>query len=100
MLPVLVVNYTYIMGDLFNWSMQGYVNAMGFFLWPFIFSVVIGYVYLKQQSAVAAAVATLIIFAAFGEYLMGVDIWVSLMHLLVALTITGLVVVFLTRIRR
>ena len=92
-------NWTYWSEHLFELSMQGYVNVLGFFVWPLIFSAVIGYIYLKNQSVVAAAIAILIIFAAFGNYLVGVDAWYSIMYIIVALAITALVLVFLTKWR-
>jgi len=78
----------------------GYTNVLGVFLWPLIFSAIIGYIYLKNQSATVAAAGILIIFAAFSNALIGVDPWYSLMHIIVALVITGLILVFLTKVRR
>ena len=92
-------NFTYIQQNLVEWSMQGYIYALGFLAWPLIFSGVVGYVYLKQQSAVAAVVAVLIIFAAFGNAFVGVDIFVSLMYIITALVMTALLLVFLSRRR-
>ena len=94
------VNWTNITTDFMDWSMQGYSNILGVFMWPVIFSAVIGYVYLKQQSAVAAAVAILIIFAAFSNAMLGVENWTSLMHIFVSLIATALFLLFLTRMRR
>jgi hypothetical protein len=79
--------------------MLGYQTALGFFVWPLIFSAVIGYVYLKQQSFVAAAVAAMIIISAFGNYLMHMETWVIIMYILVSLAITGLVLIFLSKRR-
>jgi len=79
--------------------MYGYNMVLGVFVWPLIFCAVIGYIYLKQQSFVAAAVATMIIIAVFGNYLVGMEIWVSLMYILVALAITGLFLIFLSKRR-
>lgn len=93
-------NWTYWSEHLTELSMQGYMNVLGVFVWPIIFTAIIGYVYLKNQSAVAAVAAILIIFAAFGNALLGVDVWYSLMYILVALVVTGLVLIFLTKIRR
>jgi len=82
--------------------MQGYTSdaSMGVFFWPIIFSAIIGYVYIKQQSFTAAAVAALIIFAAFSNQLMKVPVFVNLMSILVSLAITGLILVFVTKLRR
>jgi len=73
--------------------------ALGLFVWPLIFCAVIGYVYLKQQSFVAAAVATMILISVFGNYLAGMEIWVSIMYILVALAITALFLMFLSKRR-
>ena len=81
-------------------AMLGYMDVLGVFVWPLIFTAVIGYVYLKNQSAVAGAAAILILFAAFGNALAGVDPWYSLMYILVALVVTALLLVFLTKYRR
>lgn len=93
-------NFTYIQQNLVEWSLAPYITAMGFLFWPTIFSAIIGYVYMKNQSAVSAAVAALILFGVFGNLLMHVDIWISAMQILVSLIITGLVLVFLTKMRR
>jgi hypothetical protein len=79
--------------------MYGYNIVLGVFVWPLIFTGVIGYVYLKQQSYVAAAVAAMILIAVFGNYMAGMEIWVSLIYILVALAITGLVLIFLSKRR-
>jgi len=93
-------NWTYWHTHLIEQAMLGYQNVLGVFMWPLIFSAIIGYIYLKNQSAVIAAVGILIIFAAFSNALIGVDPWYSLMHILVALVITCLFLVFLTKVRR
>lgn len=105
MILAIDVDWTYIQQNLIDWSFQGYYAAIGFFVWPLIFTGVIGYIYLKQESAVSAAVAAIILFAAFGGYLLSesfvhVNTWIIVMQLLVTLAITGLVVVFLTKLRR
>jgi len=79
--------------------MYGYNAVLGFFVWPLIFTAVIGYVYLKQQSFVVAAVAAMIIIAAFGNYIANMDIWLSILYILVALAITGLFLMFLSKRR-
>lgn len=81
-------------------SLKGYENALGFLVFPIIFTAIIAYVYLKNQSAVAAVAAILIIFAAFGNHLLGVDPWYSLMYIIVALVVTALVLIFMTKMRR
>lgn len=95
-------NWSYIHGNLTEWALSGYITTVGLgaWFWAIIFSAVIGYVYLKQQSFTAAAVAALILIAAFGNSLLGLELWVSLMHILVALTFTALLLIFLTKLRR
>lgn len=79
--------------------MQGYVNALGFFVWPILFMAVIGYIYLKQESVVAAAVATLILSAAFvGTNLFaGVEVLVQFLQIVVALAFTGLIIYWIAK---
>ena len=93
-------NWTYWTQNLIEQSLLGYQNVLGLFLWPFIFSVVIGYIYLKNQSVTVAGIVILIFFASFGNVLMGVEPWYSFMHILVALIFSGLVLIFLTKVRR
>lgn len=92
-------NFTYWIGNLIPMSMQGYYNVLGVFVWPLIFMAITGYVYLKQQSAVAAAICILLLFAGFGNVLIGVDLWVNLMHILVALSMTALLLIFISKRR-
>jgi len=80
--------------------MLGYMNVLGVFVWPLIFTAIIGYIYLKNQSAVAGVAAILILFAAFGNALMGVDPWYSFMQIIVAIVVTALILVFITKFRR
>jgi len=92
-------NFTYWSEHLIEQSMLGYTTALGFFVWPIIFTAIIGYVYLKNQSVVAAAVVILIFVAAFGDSLADVPTLYIFLHVLVALIITGLFLVFFTKIR-
>lgn len=80
--------------------MQGYVTVFGVFLWPLLFMAVIGYVYLKQQSFVAAAVATMIIVSVFGNYLMGINELMIVLYLFVSLSLTALLLVFISKRRQ
>jgi hypothetical protein len=80
--------------------MQGYSTVFGIFLWPLLFMGVIGYVYLKQQSFVAAAIAVMIIVSVFGNILMGVTEVVILLYLFVSLAMTGLLLVFIGKRRQ
>jgi CHASE2 domain-containing sensor protein len=94
-------NITYISQHFLDWALQGYLQILGgSIFWSIIFTVIGVYVYLKQQSVVVWAVAMLIIIAAFGNYLVGVEGWISLIHILIALSITGLFLIFFTKYRR
>lgn len=83
-----------------NYSMQAYIGILGVFTYPLIFCGIIGYVYMKQQSVIAAAVATLILFAAFDTVILGVGIFVTVIHILVTIAIGALFLMFFTRWRK
>jgi len=93
------LNFTYIQHHLIEWSLQGYVTVFGFFFLPIFYMGIIGYVYTKMKSATAAVVAILVIVSAMGEAFAGVPTLVSVLQILVALVMSVLVVVLLTRIR-
>lgn len=61
-----LTNFTNIMSDFWDWALQGYVNIVGFLFYPIVFSAIIGYIYLKNQSALSAVIAILLFFGAFG----------------------------------
>ena len=83
-----------------NYSMQAYIGVLGVFTYPLIFCGIIGYVYMKQQSVIAAAVATLILFAAFDVAVLSTPIFVMIMHILVTLAVGALFLMFFTRWRK
>ena len=60
----------------------------------------LGYIYFKQQSVIAAAVAILVIMAGLGSAFVGLNPFVEFLLIIVTLVITGLLLMFLTRIRR
>lgn len=101
MIPlVLISNYSEIMSNFSGWALQGYmVVGMGVF-YAIVFSAVGGYVYLKNQSVVVWAIVMLIFMAAFGNALIGVDMFVSFVQICFVLAITGLFLVFFTKFRR
>jgi len=87
--------------DFIYFSFQGYETVFGMFFFPILFLVVIGYVYLKQQSVVAAAVAAIIMFAmtaAFDIVVIPQPI-VILVQIVVALAFTGLIILWVARRR-
>jgi len=97
-----MVNWSDWSGDFIGKSMAGYETAMGVFAWVLIFSGIIAYVYVKQQSYVAAAAAGIVILTAFattGHYLVGVDSWILLITIIICLSITGLFVLFISKRR-
>jgi len=93
------LNFTYIQHHIIEWSLQGYVTVFGFFFLPLFYMGIIGYVYTKMKSATAAVVAILIVVSAAGEAFAGVPLLFSVLQILVALVMSILVVVLLTRIR-
>ena len=93
------VNFTYIQHHFIWWSTQGYVTVFGFMFLPLFYMGIIGYVYTRMESATAAVVAILVIISAMSEVFMGVPILVSILQIFVALVMSILVVVLLTRIR-
>jgi len=93
-------NFTYISQNLVSWSLQGYVSVLGYFFMPLMFCIVAGYVYLNQRSYVAAAVTILILFSIFGEMMIGVETFAIIMHIVIALIVTALLLIFLTKVRR
>lgn len=87
-------NFSAIMENFMGWSLQGYgIMGMGLF-WAVMFTSVGTYLYTKNRSLMVFAVFILIVFAAFGNALLGVDAWVSAMQVLVALVFMGMVIVF------
>ena len=94
-------NFTYIMENFWAWSTQGYVDVVGYFFWPVVLSAVIGYIYLKNQSVVAAAIAILLFLAAFGAtgIFAHISAFVMILQIIVTLACTALVVLFLSKWR-
>jgi len=93
------VNWSDWSSDLIGKSMMGYETSMGVFVWVLIFTGIIGYVYLKQQSFTAAAVAALVVLTAFINYLFGVEAWTNMIIILICLAFTGLLLIFITKRR-
>ena len=88
--------------DLIGKSMAGYETSMGVFAWVLIFTGIIGYVYIKQQSYVAAAVASIVLLTAFAttnHYLIGADSWILLITIFIGLSLAGLFVLFISKRR-
>jgi len=94
-----MVNWTDWSSDLIGKSMAGYETTLGVFAWVLIFMGIIGYVYLKQQSYVAAAVAALVILTAFTNYLYGVEAWTNMMIIIICLAFSGLLILFIAKRR-
>ena len=95
---------TYISPDEKPWSimeytMRGYISTLGPFAWILIFTAIIAYTYLKNQSVVAAAAIAIILIAAFSNVLIGVEMWVNLMMILCLMAFTGLIVYFIIKQR-
>lgn len=92
-------NFTWIREHLVQWSMQGYEVALGGFFWVLVFVSIIGYVYLKQRSYTAAAVAALILVSVFSNVLMGVPVIMIILYLVVALSVTVLFLIIFIKVR-
>ncbi len=96
-----ITNFTDIINGtgIIEYSMSAYVGILGVFTYPLLFCGIIGYVYMKQQSVIAAAVATLILFTAF-DIATGVETFVMIMHIFVTIAIGALFLMFFTRWRK
>ena len=96
-----ITNFTDIINGtgIINYSMDAYIGILGVFTYPLIFCGIIGYVYMKQQSVIAAAVATLILFAAFDTLVLGTGVFVTIIHILVTIAIGALFLLFFSRWR-
>jgi len=96
------MNWTYIMENFMEWCMQGYVGILGAFVWPIIFVAIIGYVYIKQQSAVAAAIATLMLSVVMisSNFIMKISPLMQFLQIMVCLVLAGLMVYWIARRRR
>ena len=81
-----------------EYSMSAYTNILVGFTYPLIFCGIIGYVYLKQQSVIAAAVVTLVLFVSF-DIVTQVPIFVMVMHIFVTIAVGSLFLLFFTRMR-
>jgi len=97
-----VTNFTDLINGtgIIEYSMSAYTNILFGFTYPLIFCGIIGYVYMKQQSVIAAAVATIILFAAFDALILRADIFILIMHILVTLAVGSLFLLLFIRLRR
>jgi len=94
-------NLSYIAENFVSWSLQGYIGVLGGgVFWSMIFIGVSAYIYIKNQSIIAWVIVMLIMFAAFGNALVGVDGLMTLFHILIALGLTALVLLFVSKYRR
>jgi len=96
-----MVNWSEWTGHLVEKGMGPYETVLGVSAWVLIFSAIIGYVYIKQQSYIAAAMASLVLLTAFIStgYITGVDSWVLLIVVLSSLAVTGLIILFISKRR-
>jgi len=94
------VNWTEWQQNLMSKSFQPYETVIGILFWVLLFTFIIGYVYMKQQSYVAAAITALIIIAVFGNYLTGMDSWTNLIVVFLSLVFSGLFIYLLAKNRR
>ena len=97
-----ITNYTDLINitGLLNYSMASYTNILLVFTYPLIFCGIIGYVYIKQQSVIAAAVVTLILFGAFSSLVVKSGIFITIMHIFVTIAVGALFLLLFTRWRQ
>jgi heme A synthase len=94
-------NFSYIAQHFMEWSTLGYTTLLGgAVFWSIMFMGIAGYIYLKNQSVVAFAVIILILLAAFGNTLAGVEALMTLLHIFIALIFTGLLLLFISKYRK
>ena len=98
---LLLTNFTTIMENFWEWTLQGYINAVGFLFYPIVFSAIIGYIYLKNQSALSATIAILLFFGAFGAtgVLANVPALMMVFYLITTLVSGVLVLLFVSKWR-
>ena len=90
-------NFTYWTQHLFDQAFLGYNLALGFLFYPIMFTAILGYIYLKNQSVVVLAAAILIFVVAFGNTIFGVGIWGTILHIIVSLAFSALLLLFISR---
>jgi hypothetical protein len=75
---------------------------MGFFFYPLIFSGIIGYLYIKTESALVATVSILLIVGGYTATGIFSDVqpWVLFLQIVATLTSIGLIILFLSRWRK
>lgn len=94
-----MVNWSEWQNSLVEKSFGPYEAILGVFAWVLIFSGIIGYVYLKQRSYTAAAVAALVIVTVFTNYWYGVETWLTIIYIFTALAFTALLLIFISKRR-
>ena len=96
-----ITNYTDIINGtgIIEYSMSAYVGILGVFTYPLIFCGIIGYVYLKQQSVVAVAVATLVLFTAF-DVATGVEGFIMMLHIFITIAVGALFLLLFSKWRQ
>ena len=80
--------------------MNGYDIALGVFVWPLIFSAIVGYIFIKNNSAVTASVAIIMLFAGLGtSWIAGASVLALFLQVVAMLSFTGMILFFLVRRR-
>jgi len=95
-------NFTYVIENFWSWSTQGYTTAIGFYFYPLIFSGIIGYLYIKTESALVASIAILLLVGGYTATGIFSDVqpWKLFLQIVVTLTSIGLIILFLSRWRK
>ena len=101
-LTPITLNYTQWGDNIIEFIFFGYTRILGFVFWPIVFVAFIGYIYLKNQSAVTAAVGILFIMAAFTgtSIFAGVPYIVMFFQAIVCAAVAGMFTYFFVKRRK
>ena len=100
-----MVNYTNFSDfttNFWEYAFRGYYNALGFLFYPLILGGIIGYVYVKTQSALAATVAILLVFVGYGAtgIFANISPFIIFLQIVATLSTVGIIILFLSRWRK
>jgi hypothetical protein len=95
-------NFTYVIEHLWDWSTTPYEIAVGFLFYPILFSGILGYLYLKTESALVLTVGILLLIGGYATTGIYADVqpWVLFLQIVATLSTIGLIILFVSRWRR
>ena len=95
-------NYTNFINNFWDYALRGYNTSLGYFFYPLVLGAIIGYLYVKTESALVASVAIILVFIGYGTtgIFANVQPFVIFLQIIVTLSIVGLIILFLTRWRK